>query len=144
VYEAVGGRIGNIARRLLAPNSGFLVQIGYVSTDYTDTSAGSASKVDGGALKLQDGQGESFFFVGDWRTPHRAGVQKTAGDWDALVAKTVDAVASGAVEIQLDPACSAFSGMEGVYAAQARMREGVNSGKLYVAMAEPQKGAAKL
>ena len=34
VYEAVGGKIGNIARRLLAPN-GTLAQIGFVSTDYS-------------------------------------------------------------------------------------------------------------
>merc|ERR1712066_720498 len=122
VYEAVGGRIGNIARRLLAP-SGFLVQIGMVSTDYTGKTKGDS---DGKALKLKEGQGEMFFFVGDWRS-----AKKTKEEWDQVVEDTIAAVASKKVRIMMDDGCKDFVGLEGVYAAQARMRKGENAGKIY-------------
>ena len=54
IYEGVGGRIGNIARRLLA-DDGFLVQIGYVGTDYSGATMGD---IDGAPVELKSGQGE--------------------------------------------------------------------------------------
>ena len=59
VYEAVGGKIGNIARRLLAPN-GTLAQIGFVSTDYSGATKGAS---DGAPVKLKDGQSEMFILL---------------------------------------------------------------------------------
>lgn len=82
--------------------------------------------MDGAPLKLKDGQNEMFFFVGDWQ-----GAGKTAEHWDEVVAETIEAVASGTIKIQMDEVCAGFVGMEGVYDAQARMREGVNTGKIY-------------
>merc|ERR1719474_243708 len=111
-----------MARRLLA-DSGFLVQIGSVGTDYSGATQGD---VDGAQVRLKEGQGEMFFFVGNWK-----GAGKTASDWDNLVANTVDAVAAGKIKIQMDNACRGFVGLEGVYQAQARMREGKNSGKIF-------------
>ena len=129
IYEGVGGRIGNIARRLLADN-GFLVQIGYVSGDPrsgTDYSGSPAGDVDiGTPAKLKEGQSEGFFFVGDWKN-----FGKTAAHWDQLVSDTIAAIADGKIRIQMDKGCEGFLGMDGVYAAQARMREGKNSGKIY-------------
>lgn len=122
VYEGVGGRIGNIARRLLA-DDGYLVQIGMVATDYTNNSSGDS---DGAPLKLKDGQGEMFFFVGDWR-----GAGKSAADWDKVVVDTIDAIAAGKIRVIMDDECKGYVGIEGVYSAQARMREGKNVGKIY-------------
>mmetsp|Transcript_52455 Transcript_52455/g.94238 ORF Transcript_52455/g.94238 Transcript_52455/m.94238 type:complete len:369 (-) Transcript_52455:85-1191(-) len=122
IYEAVGGRIGNIARRLLSP-TGFLVQIGYVGTDYTGETKGDR---DGRQVKLKDGQGEMFWFCGDWKSPN-----KTKADWDQLVADTTAAIAAGKIRIMMDDHSKDFVGIESVYAAQARMRKGENAGKIY-------------
>ena len=133
VYEGVGGRIGNIARRLLADH-GFLVQIGMVATDYSGATSGDS---DGAPIKLKEGQNEMFFFVGDWK-----GAGKTAESWDQVVQDTIDAVADGTIRIEMDEACRDFVGLEGVYAAQARMREGKNSGKIYATIDPAMAGAA--
>ena len=131
--EGVGGRIGNIARRLLA-DDGFLVQIGMVATDYSGATSGDS---DGAPIKLKEGQSEMFFFVGDWK-----GAGKTAEDWDQVVQDTIDAVADGTIRIEMDEACRDFVGLEGGYAAQARMREGKNSGKIYATIDPAMAGAA--
>lgn len=122
VYEAVGGRVGNIARRLLSPK-GLLVQIGYVATDYTGDTKGD---MDGRQVKLKDGQSEMFHFVGDWKS-----AKKTKADWDKLQADTISAVTAGKIRVMVDDRCKDFVGLEGVYAAQAYMRKGVNIGKIY-------------
>merc|ERR1712217_970746 len=110
---------GNVARRLLA-DKGFLVQIGYVGTDYSGTTKGD---VDGKPVELKDGQREMFFFVGDWK-----GAGKTEEEWKKVVADTIDAVATGKIKIQMDEVSRSFVGLAGVYEAQARMREGKNTG----------------
>lgn len=125
VYEAVGGKIGNIARRLLAPN-GTLAQIGFVSTDYSGATKGAS---DGAPVKLKDGQSEMFYFVGDWK-----GAKKTKESWDLLIQRTIDEVAKGNIEIVMDDTCNSFTGLEGVYKAQARMREGKNIGKIFASI----------
>jgi NADPH:quinone reductase-like Zn-dependent oxidoreductase len=123
VYDGVGGRMGTMARKLLAPN-GFLVSIGMVATDYTGTTSGDS---DGQApLALKDGQGEVFYFVGDLKS---AG--KTQKEWDDLVRRTIKEVAAGTIRIVMDEECKNFVGLEGVYSAQARMREGKNIGKIF-------------
>jgi NADPH-dependent curcumin reductase CurA len=122
VFEGVGGRIGNIARRLLAP-TGRNVQIGMVSTDYTGATKGDS---DGKPVKVKEGQKDMFYFVGDWKT---AG--KTEEEWDTCLAKTLDAVSTGKIRIVMAEECKSFVGLEGVYEAQAFMRSGKNIGKIY-------------
>ena len=41
------------------------MQIGFVGTDYSGKTEGDQ---DGAPVKLKDGQGECFFFVGAWQT----------------------------------------------------------------------------
>ena len=43
----------------------------------------------------------------------------------------ISAIADGKIRIMMDSACQHFIGMDGVYAAQAYMREGTNTGKIY-------------
>jgi hypothetical protein len=83
---------------------------------------------------LKDGQKEMFFFVGDWK-----GAGKTAADWDKLVTDTIEAIASGKIRIIMDDECKTFTaGIESVYSAQARMREGKNLGKIYATINQPK------
>jgi hypothetical protein len=56
--------------------------------------------------------------------------------WEDLKAETVAAVAEGRVRVMLDEGSAGHIGLEGVYAAQARMRLGVNSGKIYTVIDE--------
>lgn len=106
-----------------------------MGTDYSGATPGDS---DGAPIELKDGQDEMFFFVGDWQ-----GAGKTAADWDKLVADTIAAVAEGKIKIQMDEVCAGFVGLDGVYSAQARMREGKNSGKIYATI-DPSVFSAKL
>lgn len=136
VYDAVGGRIGDIGRRLLAPQ-GVFVGIGSVSQDYSGKDGPDAHNKpegSGGKSTLKEGQSEAFFFM-------PAG-PKMIGQvaWDELIGRVTDAMATGKVKAVLDTGCSSFSGIEGVYKAQERMREGVNVGKIYSVFPEAGRG----
>ena len=52
-------------------------------------------------------------------------------DWKRLVQEVVDSVINGKVRIVMDKDCAEFTGLEGVYKAQAYMRSGKNVGKIY-------------
>ena len=56
--------------------------------------------------------------------------------WEDLKAETVAAVAEGRLRVMLDEGSAGHIGLEGVYEAQARMRLGVNSGKIYAVIDE--------
>ena len=45
--------------------------------------------------------------------------------------EVVDSVINGKVRIVMDKDCAEFTGLEGVYKAQAYMRSGKNVGKIY-------------
>jgi hypothetical protein len=126
VYECVGGRVGDDARKLLNP-TGIVVGIGSVSEDYSGKVGPDThnSRVAHAVPSLTAGQRSTFFFMPNG--PSLAGQAR----WDELVAKTVDAIASGKIQVVLDEACLDYTGLEGVYQAQARMRTGLNVGKIY-------------
>jgi len=124
VYDGVGGSIGNVGRKLLAPN-GVFVGIGSVSEDYSGTEGPKEGNQMTTKSKLQKGQTETFFF-----TP--AGPTIIGQEaWADLVDRTKNSIASGKVNVWLDEESSSFVGMEGVYQAQERMRTGLNVGKIY-------------
>jgi len=119
VYEGVGGRMGNIAKRLLG-KAGTLVSVGSVSSDYSGATKGDQNP-DPPHQPLATQTHAGFFMPNGKNYP----------EWPRLVQETVDAVASGAVRIVMDEGCKEFNGLEGVYKAQARMRSGKNVGKIY-------------
>ena len=60
--------------------------------------------------------------------------------WDDIVARTIDAMATGKVRAVLDEECGEYVGVDGVYQAQERMRKGLNVGKIYASF--PEKAGA--
>lgn len=134
VYDGVGGRIGDMGRRLLAPK-GVFVGIGSVSEDYSGASGGDAVGEKGKTV-LKEDQSETFFFM--------PAAEKMLGQaaWGDVVARTVDAVATGKVRVVLDEESKEFVGIEGVYQAQAHMRTGLNVGKIYCTFPDDS-GASK-
>ena len=52
-------------------------------------------------------------------------------NWKRLVQEVVDSVINGKVSIVMDKDCTEFTGLEGVYKAQAYMWSGKNVGKIY-------------
>jgi len=135
IYEGVGGRIGDQARKLLSP-TGIIVGIGSCSEDYSGTTGPDANNrreaSDAPALKV--GQRSTFFFMPSG--PSLAGQER----WAKLLAKTVDAIACGKVKVVLDDVCQEYVGLEGVYQAQARMRTGLNVGKIYARISRDHVG----
>jgi NADPH:quinone reductase-like Zn-dependent oxidoreductase len=136
VYDGVGGRIGDVARRLLSP-TGVFVGIGSVSQDYSGTKGPDTDNAIGagaGTTGLKEGQSETFFFM-------PAGPQMVGqAAWDDIVARTIDAMATGKVRAVLDEECGEYVGVDGVYKAQERMRKGLNVGKIYASF--PEKAGA--
>jgi len=126
VYDGVGGRIGDIGRRLLSP-TGVFVGIGTVSQDYSGTK-GPDSKNNLETKEhatLKDGQTEQFFFLP--AAVHMVGRAK----WDDVISRTVAALVTGKVRVVLDEESKQYSGIEGIYLAQQRIRTGNNIGKIY-------------
>ena len=126
IYEAVGGRVGADARRLLA-KTGVVIGIGSVSEDYSGRTVGDEDNRRLAAPpRLAAGQREEFFFMPNG--------EKLAGTerWRELVRLAVEAIAAGEVRVVLDEGCQAEPvGLEAVYAAQRRMRSGENAGKIF-------------
>ena len=131
VYDGVGGRIGDVARRLLSP-TGVFVGIGSVSQDYSGTKGPDTDNAigAGSTTGLKEGQSETFFFM-------PAGPQMVGqAAWDDIIARTIDAMATGKVRAVLDEECGEYVGVDGVYQAQERMRKGLNVGKIYASFSE--------
>jgi len=124
VYDAVGGRIGNIGRRLLSP-TGVFIGIGSVSQDYAGGAPDAANKADESKAVLKQGQSESFFFMP--AAPQMIGKRA----WNNIITETVEQIATGKLRVVMDEESRAFSGIEGVYKAQDRMRQGLNIGKIF-------------
>lgn len=124
VYDGVGGRIGDVGRRLLAPN-GVFVGIGSVSQDYSGTKGADDHNKDEGKTPLKEGQSETFFFL-----PAGPKIMGQAA-YDEMVARTIEEMANGRIRVVLDEACKDYAGIEGIYEAQDRMRTGKNVGKIY-------------
>jgi len=118
VYDGVGGKVGNEAKRLLAPK-GIFVGIGSASSGYGD---GSVAEEFVKAEPMPE-QTFTFFFMPNG---------KKDPEWPRMVAETIEAVSSGEVKIIMDEECGTYPiGVEGVYPAQARIRSGKNVGKIY-------------
>lgn len=126
VYDGVGGRIGDVGRRLLS-EKGIFVGIGTVSEDYSGTRGADDDNKRDTSKKaaLKPGQHEEFFFMpAGPRLIGRAG-------WDGIVNRTKEAIADGTVRVVLDDESGSYRGIEGVYRAQERIRSGQNVGKVY-------------
>ena len=101
---------------------------GYYATNVSAIGAGA------GTTGLKEGQSETFFFM-------PAGPQMVGqAAWDDIVARTIDAMATGKVRAVLDEECGEYVGVDGVYKAQERMRKGLNVGKIYASF--PEKAGA--
>mmetsp|Transcript_37115 Transcript_37115/g.41480 ORF Transcript_37115/g.41480 Transcript_37115/m.41480 type:complete len:374 (-) Transcript_37115:123-1244(-) len=131
VYDGVGGRIGDVGRRLLAAKGTF-VGIGTVSEDYSGKNGADAdNQTTASKATLKPGQREEFFFM-----PAGPKMVGQAG-WDDMVKRTKEALAEGTVKVVLDAESSSYQGIEGIYEAQERMRSGQNVGKIYVSFPQP-------
>jgi len=125
VYDGVGGRIGDVGRRLLSP-TGVFIGIGSVSEDYSNSKGpDSENKLETKKIGVKEGQTEKFFFM-----PAAAKMFGRA-KWDDVIARTVDSIATGKVRVVLDKESEKYSGIEGVYLAQQHVRTGHNIGKIY-------------
>jgi len=124
VYDGVGGKVGNMAKSLLAPQ-GIVVGIGSVSEDYS----GKGKKDSFQPVTLGEGQKYTFFFMPSG---------KKLAVWPSLISQALVAITAGKIKIVMDSECKSYVGMEGVYQAQNRMREGINIGKIYASFPSQQ------
>merc|ERR1712194_960819 len=87
----------------------------------------AANKADESKAVLKQGQSESFFFMP--AAPQMIGKRA----WNNIITETVEQIATGKLRVVMDEESRTFSGIEGVYKAQDRMRQGLNIGKIFCA-----------